>query len=114
VIQLRALTAVVLLLNDIAVPPATAMHTTAGATSHAGHDLPAPSQDGPHDHDAAGMAGGDCCEDMSCDCGCAVPNAVTVVSSLPRTSWRTTFAEFMFVVKSFHSSPLSAPFRPPA
>ncbi len=113
-IVLRTLVAVVLLLNGMAMPPATAMHTAAGATSHAGHDSPAPARDGPHDHDAAGMADGDCCEDSSCDCGCAVPHAVSLAASLPRTSWRTTLPEFTFVVKSFHSSPRSAPFRPPA
>lgn len=111
---LRAVIAVVLLLNGMAMPPATAMHTAAGAASHAGHQSPAPDQAGSHDHQSASTPDGNCCEDMSCDCGCAVPQAATLSMSLPRTSWRAPLPEFTFVVKSFHSSPPSAPFRPPA
>ena len=111
---LRALIAFVLLLNGLTMPPATAMHATAASASHAGHVAPEPAQDAPHRHESGHTAGGDCCEDMSCDCGCAGPQAVTLVASLPHEFWRTTFPEFTFVVKSIHSSPLSAPFRPPA
>lgn len=111
---LRALIAVVLLLNGMAMPPATAMHAAGGAASHAGHQAPAPDQAGSHDHHSSGMPDDNCCEDMSCDCGCAVPQAATLPVSLPRTSWRASLPDFTFVVKSFHSSPISAPFRPPA
>ena len=111
---LRALIAFVLLLNGLTMPPATAMHAAAGAASHAVHASPDPAPDASHHHESGPMAGGDCCENMSCDCGCAVPQAVTLVASLPHDFSRTTFPEFTFVVKSIHSSPLSAPFRPPA
>lgn len=85
--------------------------------SHAGHSATDPgSADAPieHDHDSGSMPGGDCCEDMSCDCGCAVPHAVTLPASLPRTSWNSVISEFAFSVKSFHTSSPSTPFRPPA
>jgi hypothetical protein len=111
---LRVLVAIVLLLNGMAMPPATAMHMAAGAASHAGHQSPAPDHAGSHDHQSSSMPDGNCCEDMSCDCGCAVPHAVTLTMSLPRTSWRAALSDFTFVVKSFHSSSLPAPFRPPA
>jgi len=60
------------------------------------------------------LPGGDCCEDMSCDCGCAAPPVATLPVSPLRVSWGTALPEFNFAVKSFHSSTLSAPFRPPA
>jgi hypothetical protein len=56
----------------------------------------------------------DCCSQPACDCGCAVPQAMTAPASLPRTCWRTALPRFTFVVKSFNSSPLPALFRPPA
>jgi hypothetical protein len=111
---LRALIAFVLLLNGLTMPPATAMHTAGGAASHTGHVSPEPAQDASHHHESGHIAGGNCCENTSCDCGCAVPQAVPLVALLPHDFSRTTFPEFTFIVKSFHSSPLSAPFRPPA
>jgi hypothetical protein len=51
---------------------------------------------------------------MGCSCGCAVPHALVlpVIPLLP--AWRPMLPEFAFVVKSFHSDTLTAPFRPPA
>lgn len=111
---IRALIALALLLNGMAMPPATAMHMAAGAVSHAGHEAPVPDQAGSHDHQSTSMPDGNCCEDMSCDCGCTVPQTTSLSMSSPRTSWRAELPDFTFVVKSIHSSPHSAPFRPPA
>lgn len=110
----RALIAVVLLLNGMAVPPAMAMRMAADAAPHAGHEAPVTDQAGSHDHQSTSMPDGNCCEDMSCECGCTVPQTVSLFMSPPRTSWRATLPDFTFVVKSIHSSPHSAPFRPPA
>ena len=120
----RTLIAVMLLLNGLAVPPASATHVGAGevSPSHDGHGpdpTPAdPGPDGSHAHHSTDvsndMAGGDCCETVGCDCGCAAPHATTLPVSLPRGSWGLALPEFTFAVKSFHSSPIAAPFRPPA
>lgn len=114
VIVLRVLLAVALILNGMAVPPAVAMHAIAGAASHSGHHAPDTAPGQSHADHSAGMPGGDCCEGLGCDCGCTVPQAATLPITLPRTAWRVALPEFTFVVKSFHSSPLAAPFRPPA
>jgi hypothetical protein len=123
-VPIRVLIAVMLLLNGLAVPPASASHTSTGATSpsHDGHgqdSAPAdPGPEGLHSHQSNDVsndiAGGDCCEASGCDCGCAAPQATTLPVSLPRVSWRLAPSQFTFAVKSFHSSPLSTPFRPPA
>jgi hypothetical protein len=63
---------------------------------------------------AAASPAGDCCGGVSCECGCAVPQAASLPASLPRGVWATVLPEFTFLVKSFHSSPHNAPFRPPA
>jgi hypothetical protein len=64
--------------------------------------------------DPGGGHASDCCSQAACDCGCAAPQAMTAPVSLSRTSWRTALPRFTVVVKSFNSSPLPAPFRPPA
>lgn len=115
-IVLRSVLAVVLLLSGQVMQPATALH--AAAASHAGHALDAayadPADSAPHAHHCTDMAIGDCCETTNCDCGCAAPHAPTLPVSPPRTNWRAALPEFAFVVKSFHSNTLPAPFRPPA
>ena len=121
---IRVLIAVMLLLNGLAVPPASASHVAMGTTSpsHDGHGQGSarvdPGPQGTHSHHSADvandMAGGDCCETPGCDCGCAAPQATTLPVSLPRVSWGMALSEFTFAVKSFHSSSISAPFRPPA
>lgn len=121
---IRVLIAVMLLLNGLAVPPASATHVAEGATSpsHEGHGphptAAEPDSDESHAHHSSDvsndMTGGDCCEAPGCDCGCAAPHATTLPVSLPRLTWGVTLSEFTFAVKSFHSSPLSVPFRPPA
>jgi hypothetical protein len=123
-VLIRVLIAVMLLLSGLAVPPASASHVTTDATSpsHDGHgqdSTPAdPGPEGSHSHHSTDvsndMAGNDCCEIPGCDCGCAAPHAATLPVSLPRVSWGMALSEFAFAVKSFHSSPLSTPFRPPA
>jgi hypothetical protein len=116
VIVLRALSAIALIVNGMAVPPATAMQATAmaGEASHASHHPEEPMPAASHADHSAGVPGGDCCEGPGCDCGCAVPQAVNLSIALPRAAWRAASSEFTFVVKSFHSSPHAAPFRPPA
>jgi hypothetical protein len=63
---------------------------------------------------AAALAGGDCCYDLNCDCGCDVPQVATLPVSLPPGAWGQALPEFAFAVKSFHGDPNNAPFRPPA
>lgn len=113
-IALRALLAVFLLLNSMAMPPATAMHAAGGMASHAGHHQSMPAPDTMPAHHGHGSPAGDCCDGMGCDCGCAMSQAATPPTALPRTAWQAALPEFAFVVKSFDSSPLAAPFRPPA
>ena len=117
-ITFRALLALVLLLNSLAMPPAIALHVATGMASHAGHAAhPAPAASGtdaPMAHHIGDMTGGDCCDTARCDCGCAAPHVLTLPVSQPGTAWRTALPGFAFVVKSFHSSPLPALFRPPA
>jgi hypothetical protein len=111
---LRALLAVILLLNGTAMPAAAAIHAAAGAARHASHDQPGHAPGSAPGHHSSGAVGGDCCDGMGCDCGCAVSQAATPPVALPRTAWRAALPEFAFIVKSFDSSPLAAPFRPPA
>jgi len=123
-VLIRVLIAVMLLLNGLAVPPASASHVTTDARSpsHDGHGQDStpedPGPEGSHSHHSTelsyDMAGGDCCETSGCDCGCAAPQATTLPVSLPRVSWGMALSEFTFAVKSFQSNTLSAPFRPPA
>ncbi|HKY00161.1 MAG TPA: CopL family metal-binding regulatory protein [Steroidobacteraceae bacterium] len=117
-ITFRALLAVVLLLNGLVMPPATALHAATGMASHTGH-APHPAladsgTDAPISHHAADMTGGDCCDAARCDCGCAASHVLTLPVSQPGTAWRTALPGFTFVVKSLPSSPLPALFRPPA
>jgi hypothetical protein len=114
----RVLVAVVLLLNGLAMPPASALHAGAGSASHAGHTPDSASAglagDASHCHHSADMESSDCCEISTCDCGCAAPQAATLPLRVLRTSWQPALPIFSFKVKSCHSSPLPAPFRPPA
>lgn len=114
VIVLRALFAVILLLNGLAMPPAHAMHATGGMASHAGHHSPMPAPESMPGHQGHGAPAGDCCNGMGCSCGCAVPHALILPVMSPLPVLLPAFPEFTFVVKSFDSDPLTAPFRPPA
>jgi hypothetical protein len=118
VIALRALLAVVLLLNGLAVPPVGAAHAATGMASHAGHapdSAPAGSSpDASHGEHADSVTGAGCCEVAACDCGCAAPQAMTLPVSLPRASWRTALFRSTFIATPLYSSPRPAPFRPPA
>ncbi len=114
--NLRALLVVLLVLNGASSAPAAAVHAPMAAeeASHAGHHPAGPAGDAAHGHDSAPLPGGDCCDDTSCDCGCAVPQVATSPAQVIRSIWRTALPEFAFVVKAFHSGPHNAPFRPPA
>jgi len=114
--SLRALMVVLLVLNGASAAPAAAIHAPMAGdeASHAGHHPDVPVRDAVHEHESAPMPGGDCCEDTSCDCGCAVPQVATSPGNLARSDWPTALSGFAFVVKSFLSSPRNAPFRPPA
>ncbi len=113
---LRALMVILLVLNGARTAPAAAIHVPMAAdqASHAGHHPAGPATDAAHEHDAAPQAGGDCCDDISCDCGCAVPQVATSPADVPRGTWPTALPGFAFVVKAFHSGPNNTPFRPPA
>jgi hypothetical protein len=95
---------------------AAAIHPPMAADegAHAGHQPASPTQDDVHEHHSAPVTGGECCDDTGCDCGCAVPQVATSPGNQTRSDWPTALPEFAFVVKSFHSSPRNAPFRPPA
>lgn len=105
----RAWLAVLLLLNGLAMQPATATPVAAGSMSHAGHGLDAPQV---HQHGDSSSA--DCCEISACDCGCAVPQAATPPVVAARAGWQAALTVFAHRAKSVHSSVLPAPFRPPA
>jgi hypothetical protein len=114
----RALAAMLLLLNGLAVPPVAGAHGAAGAATdndHRSHHLPSDSRTDPaHDRHSAGTPGGECCEAAFCDCGCASPQAATLPVLSPQASWHAASPRLRFAVKSFLSNPRSAPFRPPA
>lgn len=111
---LRALLAVLLLLNGLAMPPAHAMHATGGMASHAGHHQSMPAPDSMPGHQGHGAPGGDCCTGVGCSCGCAVPHALVMPAVPLLPALHIPLPDFTFVVKSIDSSPLTAPFRPPA
>ena len=114
----RTLIAVLLLLNGLVMQPVAALHAPAGNASHAGHMPDSASSDFAgdvsHAQHSSGTVSDDCCESANCDCGCAAPHAATLPVAVQRTCWQAALPAFAFAVKSFHSDPLSAPFRPPA
>ena len=120
VIVVRSLMAVLLLLNGLVMQPSAASHAATGMAAHTGHVPNAASaasdfaDDASHAHHSMGTTGDDCCETATCDCGCAAPHAATLPVAVQRTSWQAALPSFAFSVKSFHSEPFPAPFRPPA
>lgn len=114
----RTLIAVLLLLNGLVMQPAAALHAPAGTASHAGHMPDSASSDFAgdvsHAQHSTGTVDDNCCESANCDCGCAAPHAATLPVAAQRASWQAALPAFAFAVKSFHSDPLPAPFRPPA
>lgn len=115
-VALRAMLATALILNGMAMPPAAAMHGNGAVdtASHAGHHPPDSAPSDSHADHSAGLPGDDCCDGANCDCGCAVPQVGTPPVTVTRMALRAALLEFAFVMKTFHSSPLAAPFRPPA
>jgi hypothetical protein len=114
VILIRALLAVALILNGMAVTPAVAMHAAPGVASHSDHHPQGPAPGDSHADHSSDVPGGDCCEGAACDCGCAVPQAASLPVMAPYATWQAALPEFAFAVKSFHSGPRATPFRPPA
>jgi hypothetical protein len=112
--NLRILFILALLLNAAAAMASAVPDATPEPSGHAAHhgsdDAPsAPAGDG---HGVGHST--DCCSQSGCDCGCAAPQVTTLPISVPRTAWRTAIPRITYIVKSVHSNPLPAPFRPPA
>jgi hypothetical protein len=116
VVSWRASVVVLLVLNGAGTAPAAAIHAPMAAdeATHAGHHPAGPAVDAVHEHGDAPVSFGDCCDDTGCDCGCAVQQFATPPGNLARGDRAAWLPEFAFVVKSFHSSPRNAPYRPPA
>ena len=119
-IVVRSLLAVLLFLNGLVMQPSAASHAATGMAAHTGHMPNAAygdsdsADDASHAHHSMGTTGDDCCDTATCDCGCAAPHAATLPVAVQRTSWQAALPLFAFSVKSFHSDPFAAPFRPPA
>ena len=113
-IVLRALVAVLLILNGLVTQPAYAMHARDGMASHAAHHQSMPAPDTMPANHGHGGPPTDCCNGVGCNCGCAVPHTLSLpIVQLPPVG-RAPLSEFTFIVKSFDSTPHATPFRPPA
>lgn len=107
---LRALFVLALMLNGTVLPHASAMDDAPDAATEAGHHgMEHSSEQAPADKPI-----GDCCDGMGCGCGCAGPQTVPLPVAGTLRAWDRAPAAFTCKVAPFSSSPVTAPFRPPA